>query len=181
MQAGSSCCWFLLKQDDIYAIQYTGQDPDIELPQELEGPFSLLKTLIKDDDLLHIMESLHENWMGEGDVADVMADTEPGSATQSLSPLKKSVHKGLIDEDERLLQDSVLSLHITPSIPRLSDTGENLDTRLAAAKRLLDEVIQFSLTQDQKILLHSLVEIYGEKLQTRTGIPMEVTRSRYNL
>ena len=38
MQSGSDCVWFLVKfEDDDFAVQYTGKDPDRNFPSDISG------------------------------------------------------------------------------------------------------------------------------------------------
>ena len=64
MEAGPACEWFLLKDEDKFAIQYTGPDPDLFLPTDLDGKifYKIYNSFVVDTKIMEIINKLYARW-----------------------------------------------------------------------------------------------------------------------
>lgn len=177
MQRGGSCCWYLFRLGDAFGVQYTGQDPDVEFPVDLEGIPSYLEcTNVKDKELMEIVEALHRNLFKQ-DISipgptTLGADNELFSdklVPGPLRPLRDRGNTPLSLRFEQQVRSAISTLRVLPSFSSDPEKGRLLDLRLGATERILKQISEYTVSREQRELIDSLREIYRDKRLARQG------------
>src|SRR5271169_6812481 len=64
MEAGDKCQWYLLNDEEEYAIQYIGPKPDLHLPVDMDGILCVYGPNLLDESLIKCLDELQGRLAG---------------------------------------------------------------------------------------------------------------------